>query len=171
MIPAIAPAHARPAASSRYGSSSISAMPARHPAARRVPGDHCAVWACGSRHAAFNRSRGAAVDRAGQNAAATRNLQRSARTTSPGTMPDQPASLEVLVMSLSRAPRPGRIVGLYRLLTLSTFLMLVALTLNGCAGLFGADPLRVSVAGIEPIASQGLEIRFNVKLRVQNPND
>jgi LEA14-like dessication related protein len=86
-------------------------------------------------------------------------------------MPDQPASLEVLVMSLSRAPRPGRIVGLYRLFTLSTFLMLVALTLNGCAGLFGADPLRVSVAGIEPIASQGLEIRFNVKLRVQNPND
>jgi LEA14-like dessication related protein len=86
-------------------------------------------------------------------------------------MPEQPACLEVLVMSSSRAPLSSRIFGLYRLLTVSTFFMLVALTLNGCAGLFGADPLRVSVAGIEPIASQGLEMRFNVKLRVQNPND
>ena len=47
----------------------------------------------------------------------------------------------------------------------------LALTLNGCAGLFGGDPLRVSVAGIEPIESQGLEMRFNLKLRVQNPNE
>ena len=31
--------------------------------------------------------------------------------------------------------------------------------------------MRVNVAGIEPIDSQGLEMRFNVKLRVQNPND
>jgi LEA14-like dessication related protein len=50
-------------------------------------------------------------------------------------------------------------------------LMIVTLTLNGCAGFFGADPLRVSVAGIEPLEGQGLEMRFNVKLRVQNPND
>lgn len=47
----------------------------------------------------------------------------------------------------------------------------ITLTLNGCAGLFGADPLRVSVAGIEPIGGQGLEMRLNIKLRVQNPND
>jgi LEA14-like dessication related protein len=86
-------------------------------------------------------------------------------------MPDQPAALEVLVMSLSCAPLSSRLCGAYRRLTLATFFMLVALTLNGCAGLFGGDPLRVSVAGIEPIASQGLEMRFNVKLRVQNPND
>jgi LEA14-like dessication related protein len=45
------------------------------------------------------------------------------------------------------------------------------LTLNGCAGLFGGDSLRVSVAGIEPLPSEGLEMRFNLKLRVQNPND
>ena len=43
--------------------------------------------------------------------------------------------------------------------------------LNGCAGFFGGDPLRVNVAGLEPIDGQGLEMRFNVKLRVQNPND
>ncbi|WP_345814080.1 LEA type 2 family protein [Paraburkholderia sp. PREW-6R] len=43
--------------------------------------------------------------------------------------------------------------------------------LSGCAGLFGGDPLRVNVAGIEPAVSQGMEMRFNVKLRVQNPNE
>lgn len=74
-------------------------------------------------------------------------------------------------MSLSCTPLSSRVCGAYRRLTLLTFFMLAALTLNGCAGLFGGDPLRVSVAGIEPIASQGLEMRFNVKLRVQNPND
>ena len=57
-----------------------------------------------------------------------------------------------------------------RSVLLATLLALVTLTLNGCA-LFGGDPLRVNVAGIEPIDSQGLEMRFNVKLRVQNPND
>jgi LEA14-like dessication related protein len=46
----------------------------------------------------------------------------------------------------------------------------VVFWLSGCAG-FGQDPLRVSVAGIEPLAGEGLEMRFNVKLRVQNPND
>jgi LEA14-like dessication related protein len=86
-------------------------------------------------------------------------------------MRDQPASFEVLVMSLPRAPLSSHVSGLYRLLAVFTSFTLVTLTLNGCAGLFGADPLRVSVAGIEPIASQGLEMRFNLKLRVQNPND
>lgn len=75
------------------------------------------------------------------------------------------ASFEVQVMSFFRALLPGRSV------RLATFLALAALTLNGCAGLFGGDPVRVNVAGIEPIDSQGLEMRFNVKLRVQNPND
>ena len=58
-----------------------------------------------------------------------------------------------------------------RLSRLLTVVAVLTLTLNGCAGLLGGDPLRVSVAGIEPIDSQGLEMRFNVKLRVQNPND
>ncbi|QQC64718.1 LEA type 2 family protein [Paraburkholderia ginsengisoli] len=71
-------------------------------------------------------------------------------------------------MFFPRAPLSGRLSRLCRLFAVAVF---VTLTLNGCAGLFGADPLRVSVAGIEPIAGQGLEMRFNVKLRVQNPND
>ncbi|NYH21207.1 LEA type 2 family protein [Paraburkholderia bryophila] len=58
-----------------------------------------------------------------------------------------------------------------RLVRLTALGAVVTLTLNGCASLFGGDPLRVNVAGIEPIDSQGLELRFNVKLRVQNPNE
>ena len=41
----------------------------------------------------------------------------------------------------------------------------------GCATLQGRDPLQVTVAGIEPLQGQGLELRMLVKLRVQNPND
>ncbi|MCA7954060.1 LEA type 2 family protein [Burkholderia seminalis] len=46
----------------------------------------------------------------------------------------------------------------------------VLLLLGGCAGLT-RDPVRVSVAGLDPLVGQGLEMRFNLKLRVQNPND
>jgi len=42
--------------------------------------------------------------------------------------------------------------------------------LGGCAGM-GQEPLRVNVAGIDPLKGEGMEMRFNVKLRVQNPND
>jgi LEA14-like dessication related protein len=52
------------------------------------------------------------------------------------------------------------------------FVALIAmLALDGCAGFFNRDAMRVSVAGIEPLEGQGLEMRFAVKLRVQNPND
>jgi Late embryogenesis abundant protein len=83
-------------------------------------------------------------------------------------MRDQPVSFEVPVMSFVRALLSGTFPRLCRLLALGA---LVTLTLNGCAGLFGGDPLRVNVAGIEPIDNQGLEMRFNLKLRVQNPNN
>ncbi|BCQ25171.1 LEA type 2 family protein [Caballeronia sp. NK8] len=60
--------------------------------------------------------------------------------------------------------------------TRSRFILLLAvlfamLALDGCAGFFNRDAMRVSVAGIEPLEGQGLEMRFAVKLRVQNPND
>lgn len=42
---------------------------------------------------------------------------------------------------------------------------------EGCASLKGRDPLQVTVAGIEPLQGQGMELRMLVKLRVQNPND
>ncbi|NML31276.1 LEA type 2 family protein [Paraburkholderia antibiotica] len=64
------------------------------------------------------------------------------------------------------------LLGSFRSARLRLFVLAVAtLTLSACAGLLGGDPLRVSVAGIEPLQGQGLEMRFNLKLRVQNPND
>jgi LEA14-like dessication related protein len=42
---------------------------------------------------------------------------------------------------------------------------------SGCASLQSRDPLQVTVAGIEPLQGQGMELRLLVKLRVQNPND
>ncbi|SIT39441.1 Water Stress and Hypersensitive response domain protein [Paraburkholderia ribeironis] len=74
-------------------------------------------------------------------------------------------------MSFFRALLPGRLSRVWCLLAFAATLVAVTLTLDGCAGLFGGDPLRVSVAGIEPINGQGMEMRFNIKLRVQNPND
>jgi LEA14-like dessication related protein len=50
-------------------------------------------------------------------------------------------------------------------------LAVALLALAGCATLGGRDPLQVTVAGIEPLQGQGLELRMLVKLRVQNPND
>lgn len=43
--------------------------------------------------------------------------------------------------------------------------------LAGCAVFGLREPLRVSVAGIESLPSEGMEARFAVKLRIQNPND
>lgn len=44
-------------------------------------------------------------------------------------------------------------------------------SLAGCAALGGVEPLRVSVAGFDPLPGQGLELRFNIRLRVLNPNE
>ncbi len=50
-------------------------------------------------------------------------------------------------------------------------LLLVMLLLSGCAGLVPGESVRVSVADLEPLQGEGLEARFAVKLRIQNPND
>jgi LEA14-like dessication related protein len=44
-------------------------------------------------------------------------------------------------------------------------------TTAGCASLQSRDPLQVTVAGVEPLQGEGMELRLLVKLRVQNPND
>jgi len=49
--------------------------------------------------------------------------------------------------------------------------IVTALALGACAALPRIDPVTVDVVGLEPLAGQGLESRFLVKLRVQNPND
>jgi len=45
------------------------------------------------------------------------------------------------------------------------------LTLAACAAWTGGDPPRVTVAGIEALGGDGMELRMLVKLRVVNPND
>ncbi|HHL4079269.1 LEA type 2 family protein [Burkholderia sp. A2] len=61
---------------------------------------------------------------------------------------------------------------LSRLAPLRAVLLLFAAVflLGGCAGLM-REPVRVSVAGLDPLVGQGLEMRFSLKLRVQNPSD
>src|SRR4026207_252238 len=49
--------------------------------------------------------------------------------------------------------------------------VVVAILLSACAALQRTNPLQVTVAGIEPMQGQGMELRMLVKLRVQNPND
>jgi LEA14-like dessication related protein len=50
-------------------------------------------------------------------------------------------------------------------------LLLLVMLLAGCASLPSRDPLQVTVAGVEPLQGEGMELRLLVKLRVQNPND
>jgi LEA14-like dessication related protein len=53
----------------------------------------------------------------------------------------------------------------------SVVLASLALGLSGCASLQRTDPIQVTVAGVESLPGEGLELRMLVKLRVQNPND
>lgn len=49
--------------------------------------------------------------------------------------------------------------------------LLLLSALAGCASMAPRDALNIDLAGLEPLPSQGLEARFNLKLRVQNPNE
>ena len=53
----------------------------------------------------------------------------------------------------------------------SLLLIPASAALAGCAAMPGQDPLKVTLAGVEPLQGEGLEARFAVKLRVINPND
>jgi LEA14-like dessication related protein len=72
-----------------------------------------------------------------------------------------------------RSVRAGdrvRLVLTHRLLGCCLLMTLLVVS-AGCASLQGRDPLQVTVAGIEPLQGEGMELRMLVKLRVQNPND
>ena len=47
----------------------------------------------------------------------------------------------------------------------------VTAQLGSCASLPNSDPLAVSVARIEPLPGEGMELRLAIHLRIQNPND
>ncbi|MCM2309902.1 MAG: LEA type 2 family protein [Steroidobacteraceae bacterium] len=49
-------------------------------------------------------------------------------------------------------------------------LSVALLALGGCASTPNKDPIQVTVAGMESLPGEGMEIRMLVKLRVQNPN-
>lgn len=49
--------------------------------------------------------------------------------------------------------------------------LLAPVLLAGCAVLPNSDPLTIDVANIEPLPSEGLELRMAVTIRIQNPND
>ena len=51
-----------------------------------------------------------------------------------------------------------------RILLISALLLI----LSGCAALGVHEPLRISVAGLEPLEGKGMEARFAVHLRIQN---
>jgi LEA14-like dessication related protein len=46
-----------------------------------------------------------------------------------------------------------------------------ALSLGGCAMFQLREPIDVSLAGVEPLQGEGMEIRMLIKLRILNPND
>ena len=52
-----------------------------------------------------------------------------------------------------------------------SMLLLATVLLSACASMPSRDPLQVTVAGVESIPGEGMELRLLVKLRVQNPND
>ncbi|MCW8279054.1 LEA type 2 family protein [Pseudomonas sp. PCH199] len=53
----------------------------------------------------------------------------------------------------------------------AVILSLLLLSLSACALFPNRDPLNINVVGIQPLQSQDMEVRFAVKIRVQNPND
>lgn len=62
---------------------------------------------------------------------------------------------------------PPRFSGLRTLVVVLAALI----ALGGCAGFANRDPVRINLVGVEPLQGEGFELRFALKLRVQNPND
>lgn len=50
-------------------------------------------------------------------------------------------------------------------------LSLFLLSLSACALFPNRDPVNINVVGIEPLQGQDMEVRFALKIRVQNPNE
>ena len=50
-------------------------------------------------------------------------------------------------------------------------ILCLSLIMTACVSLPNRDPLVVDVAGIEPLPSEGLELRLEIRVRIQNPND
>ena len=53
----------------------------------------------------------------------------------------------------------------------AVILSLLMLSLSACALFPNRDPVNFNVVGIEPLQGQDMEVRFALKIRVQNPNE
>ncbi len=53
----------------------------------------------------------------------------------------------------------------------AVILSVLLLSLSACALFPDRDPVNINVVGLEPLPSQDLEVRFAIKIRVQNPNE
>ncbi|MCP1488507.1 MULTISPECIES: LEA type 2 family protein [Pseudomonas] len=53
----------------------------------------------------------------------------------------------------------------------AVMLSMLLLSLSACALFPNRDPVNINVVGLEPLPSQDLEVRFAIKIRVQNPNE
>ena len=53
----------------------------------------------------------------------------------------------------------------------AVILSLLMLSLSACALFPNRDPVNINVVGIEPLQGQDMEVRFALKIRVQNPNE
>ena len=51
------------------------------------------------------------------------------------------------------------------------FASLLVASLAACSSFAPRDPLHIDLVGLEPLPGEGLEVRFALKLRIQNPND
>lgn len=58
-----------------------------------------------------------------------------------------------------------------RLFMQSTVMLITIALLSGCANLTSHYAPHVTLAGIDSLPGEGLELRFMLKLRVQNPDD
>ena len=54
---------------------------------------------------------------------------------------------------------------------LLTLVLAALIAAGACSSLQNRDPLLVSVANVEPLPGEGMELRLAVQVRVQNPND
>jgi LEA14-like dessication related protein len=76
----------------------------------------------------------------------------------------------LVIEASNQVPDPNMNTRLRLLMQVTALLATVAL-LSGCASLTNLTAPRVSLAGIESLPGEGLELRLMLKLRVQNPGD
>jgi LEA14-like dessication related protein len=92
-----------------------------------------------------------------------------AKPVSPAKADNEPTAVQA-VAHRERCAQPSECRTMFRLMRSCLTLVLLA-SVVGCSLLPSRDPVAISVVGIEPLPAQELELRFAIKLRLQNPNE